>query len=71
MSQKSLFLSEISTSTFRGHKFKPRANSKYHLKENWKTFRSRGLHFINLNINSLLPKIDELRESKNIKPIGY
>ena len=33
-----------------------------HLKENWKTFRSGGLHFIHLNINSLLPKIDELRE---------
>ena len=32
------------------------------LKENRKTFRSRGLHFIHLNINSLLPKIDELRE---------
>ena len=24
-------------------------------------FNSRGLHFIHLNINSLLPKIDELR----------
>ena len=33
-----------------------------YLKENWKTFRNRGLHFIHLNINSLLPKIDELRE---------
>ena len=34
----------------------------YHLKENWKTFRNRGLHFIHLNINSLLPKVDELTE---------
>ena len=33
-----------------------------HLKEKWKIFRNRGLHFIHLNINSLLPKIDELRE---------
>ena len=33
-----------------------------HLKENWKTFRSRGLHFMRLNINSLLLKIDQLRE---------
>ena len=33
-----------------------------HLKENWEIFRNRGLHFIHLNINSLLPKIDELRE---------
>ena len=43
-----------------------------HLKENWKTFRSRGIHFIHLNIISLLPKIDELtKNSKNIKPNGY
>ena len=33
-----------------------------HLKENWEIFRNRDLHFIHLNINSLLPKIDELRE---------
>ena len=33
-----------------------------HLTENWKTFRNRGLHFIHLNINSLQPKIDKLRE---------
>ena len=31
-----------------------------HLKENWKTFRNRGLHFI--HSNSLLPKIDEIRK---------
>ena len=31
-----------------------------HLKENLKTFRNRGLHFI--HSNSLLPKIDELRK---------
>ena len=33
-----------------------------HLKENWKKSRNRGLHFIHLNINSLLPKLVELRE---------
>ena len=27
----------------------------------WNRFRKRGLHFLHLNINSLLPKIDELR----------
>ena len=27
----------------------------------WKSFEKRGLHFIHLNINSLLDKIDELR----------
>ena len=33
-----------------------------HLKENWEIFRKRGLHFIHLNINSLMPKINELRK---------
>ena len=28
----------------------------------WKAFNKRGLHLIHLNINSLLSKIDELRE---------
>ena len=32
------------------------------LKENWKPFGNRDLHFIYLNINSLLPKIYKLRE---------
>ena len=27
----------------------------------WNVFKNRGLHFIHLNINSLLPKIEELR----------
>ena len=30
--------------------------------DQWKTFNKRGLHLIHLNINSVLPKIDELRE---------
>ena len=29
--------------------------------EDFTTFEKRGLHFIHLNINSILPKIDELR----------
>ena len=29
--------------------------------ETWSPFKKRGLHFLHLNINSLLPKIDELR----------
>ena len=33
-----------------------------HLKEYWKKIRNRGLHFIHFNINSLLPRIDELRK---------
>ena len=28
----------------------------------WKPFSKKGLHFIHLNINSLLPEIDELRD---------
>ena len=31
-------------------------------KQNWKTFRNSGLHFLHLNINNLLRKIDEVRE---------
>ena len=29
--------------------------------DEWSIFKHRGLHFLHLNINSLLPKIDELR----------
>ena len=27
----------------------------------WKAFRRKGLHFLHLNVNSLLPKIDEVK----------
>ena len=33
----------------------------YSYTDNWKVFSKRGLHFIHLNINSVLSKIDELR----------
>ena len=39
----------------------------------WNIFKSRGLHFIHLNINCLLPKIEELRiiaKSTNAAIIG-
>ena len=39
----------------------------------WNDFKNRGLHFIHLNINSLLPKIEELRyiaKSTNAAVIG-
>ena len=39
----------------------------------WNIFKSRGLYFIHLNINSLLPKIEELRiivKSTNAAIIG-
>ena len=40
----------------------PQPIQNNHLKENREIFKNRGLHFIHLNINSLLPKIDKLRE---------
>ena len=39
----------------------------------WTVLKSKGLHLIHLNINSLLPKIDELRyiaNSSNVPVIG-
>ena len=32
----------------------------------FETFNNKGLHLIHLNINSLLPKIDELRNSTKL-----
>ena len=29
--------------------------------EKWKNLKKKGLHFVHININSLLPKRDELR----------
>ena len=41
----------------------PGSNHQHKLQclNEWNIFKSRGLHFIHLNINSLLPKIEELR----------
>ena len=39
----------------------PFSNSQLFKQEEWQHFSNRGLHLIHLNINSLLPKIDELR----------
>ena len=39
----------------------PPHNNQLQPQNEWSVFNSRGLHFIHLNINSLLPKIDELR----------
>ena len=40
----------------------PGSNHQHKLQclNEWNIFKSRGLHFIHLNINSLLPKIEEL-----------
>ena len=39
----------------------PPHNSQPQPQSEWSVFNSRGLHFIHLNVNSFLPKIDELR----------
>ena len=34
----------------------------------WKPFQNKGLHFLHLNINGILPKLDELKTiAGNIK----
>ena len=40
----------------------PFSNPQLLKEEEWRAFSNRGLHLIHLNINSLLPKIDELRD---------
>ena len=39
----------------------PPHNNQLQPQSEWSVFNSRGLHFIHLNVNSLLPKIEELR----------
>ena len=39
----------------------PPHNNQLQPQSEWSVFNSRGLHFTHLNVNSLLPKIDELR----------
>ena len=51
--------------------FNPRSKQRNHQwTENLKVFKDKGLHFIHLNLNSLLSIIDELRDSKSIKCDG-
>ena len=38
------------------------SNPQLFKQEEWQAFSNRGPHIIHLNINSLLPKIDELRD---------
>ena len=38
--------------------------------DDWKIFKHRGLHFLHLSINSLLPKIDELKHITDAAVIG-
>ena len=39
----------------------PINGSQQHNYDQWAVFKKRGLHFVHININSLLPKIHELR----------
>ena len=51
----------------------PTHQHKLQCLNDWNIFKSRGLHFIHLNISSLLPKIEELRiiaKSTNAAIIG-
>ena len=58
----------FSNSSFSG------SESRFHLGSNdenldtekWTNFKKKGLHFIHININSLLPKIDEIRHMTKI-----
>ena len=41
--------------------------------EMWSPFKKRGIHFVHININSILPKIEELRniaKTSNVSVIG-
>ena len=40
--------------------------SEYVNRNDWDVFKKRGMYFIYININSLLPKIDEVRYIANI-----
>jgi len=51
----------------------PGPNQIAHANDTWTPFKKRGLHFIHLNVNSLLPKIDEIRyvaQNTNAAVIG-
>ena len=55
-------------------KLSPEPVNRHHVnKEHFEVFNNKGLHFIHLNINSLLNKIDEFRyiaSSSNAAVIG-
>ena len=63
----------FSNSSFSG------SESRFHLSSNdenldtekWKNFKKKGFHFIHLSINSLFPKIDEIRLMTKITNASY
>ena len=38
--------------------YNPNSPSENESRNEWNVFKKRGMHFIHININSLLPKID-------------
>ena len=58
----------FSNSSFSGSesRFHLGSNDKNLDTEKWTNFKKKGLHFIHININSLLPKIDEIRHMTKI-----
>ena len=40
--------------------YNPNSLSENESRNEWNVFKKRGMHFIHININSLLPKIDEV-----------
>ena len=40
--------------------------SQQHNYDQWAVFKKKGLHFVHININRLLPKINELRYSAKL-----
>ena len=45
----------------RGTDFTPNVAIQLKYLNHWKAFQCKGLHFLHINVNSLLPKIDEVK----------
>ena len=56
-----LYLLPFHDCSFSGNGFYHNLNSpnKNLSKNDWDVFKKRGVHFIHININTILPKIDE------------
>ena len=49
-----------------GFHYNPNSLSENESRNVWNVFKKKGMHFIHININSFLPKIDEVRYIANI-----
>ena len=50
--------------------YNPNSISENESRNEWNVLKKRGMHFIHININSLLPKIDEVRYIANITNVS-